>query len=312
MKTFVSQIKSHTQIRHSFCVRMLLTTTCALAFGIIGLQQAASAAAPTSITTCPYVINSPGEYRLDVDCSVGPNETAIAIEASDVYLNLRGHTISGPGLRCSDSSVGIYVSGSDVHIINGTIKGGFRGGIFVSSPADHTHLNELTLTENCTGLLIRDSTDNHVESCNISANIGDGVELLQNSNNNKIAGNVINANGFGPEENGGGLALDTSHDNTIASNELSGNNNGVSVGSSVHAVQAATRNTILDNTLTGNTEYGIRVNPGSSENVIEGNTASGHKVDLGDFNLPACINTWESNTFVTDSESDGPGAGCIQ
>jgi hypothetical protein len=40
MKPLTSQIESHTQIRHSFCSRMLMTTTFALVFVMIGLPQA--------------------------------------------------------------------------------------------------------------------------------------------------------------------------------------------------------------------------------------------------------------------------------
>ena len=80
MKTFSSQIESHTQIRHSFCSRMLMlmTTIFALVFVMIGLAQAASADTKivTPITDCrgnppgePKKIDMSGQYRLDVNCS---------------------------------------------------------------------------------------------------------------------------------------------------------------------------------------------------------------------------------------------------
>jgi hypothetical protein len=145
MKTFTSQIESHTQIRHSFCSRMLMTTAFALVFVMTGLPQAASAV--TSITACPYIISSPGQYRLDVDCSVAPGG---AISASNVHLNLHGDTISGPGCSVVPGTVGIIVGASDVHINNGTAKA-LSIGIQVTGnpgvPVEHNHLNNLKLRE---------------------------------------------------------------------------------------------------------------------------------------------------------------------
>jgi len=52
---------------------------------------------------------------------------------------------------------------------------------------------------------------------------------------------------------------------------------------------------------------------GTSGARVEGNTATGNsEFDLRDDNLPACVNTWLGNRFVTDNERDGPGAGCIR
>jgi hypothetical protein len=39
-----------------------------------------------------------------------------------------------------------------------------------------------------------------------------------------------------------------------------------------------------------------------------GNTVTGNRnFDLADNNLPACVNTWQGNAFVTDNEGNGPG-----
>jgi len=187
----------------------------AVVFVIMGLPQAASADTKivTPIRDCrgnpgePYKIEMSGQYRLDVNCSVRTGANGIAITASDVYLDLNGHTISGPGSRCffgDQTSVGIGVGGSNVHIVGGSdVHGndgtvmGFSIGIQVIGPPapgvpiEHNHLSGLTLTGNGTGLNLRDSNDNQVSGSKISDNCGDGV-VLQNSNHNVIDSNVIN------------------------------------------------------------------------------------------------------------------------
>ena len=58
---------------------------------------------------------------------------------------------------------------------------------------------------------------------------------------------------------------------------------------------------------------------GSTGNQLEGNTAPGNDTDgngdrdLFDANIGSgCVNIWRGNSFVTDNEGDGPGAGCIR
>jgi parallel beta-helix repeat protein len=74
------------------------------------------------------------------------------------------------------------------------------------------------------------------------------------------------------------------------------------------------------NTLRGNevnrNRVGISVSNRAVSNLIQSNTALDNRIrDLQDFNLPGCVNTWRSNSFVIDNESGaafGPGAGCIR
>jgi hypothetical protein len=58
MKPFARHMESLTQIRHSFCSSMFMTTTIVLVFVTIGLPQAASGQTcpklPATITQCPY------------------------------------------------------------------------------------------------------------------------------------------------------------------------------------------------------------------------------------------------------------------
>ena len=67
-------------------------------------------------------------------------------------------------------------------------------------------------------------------------------------------------------------------------------------------------NRVVGNTATGNGTVGIQVSSGATANQILGNSATGNSLDLEDGNLPACVNTWRGNTFVTDNEGGRPSA----
>jgi parallel beta-helix repeat protein len=318
--------------------KRLVTRSAAFLFATIGLPQAASAA--TQITACPYVINLPGQYRLDVDCSVPPGGAGIVIQADNVHLNLRGHTISGPGAfgggPSVSTSVGIALNASDVHINNGTVKA-LTIGIQVAGnpgdPATHNHLNGLTVRENITGLQLQ-GNDNRVTGCDISANV-EGV-LLRAANHNVIESNVINENGFSPFAGGGGVRMETNaDDNTIAYNEIShnhdtavliqagGNDHNTIRGNIIEGTVAAgaitiqdSNNTIQENRAIGN-PGGIAIFSGASMNLVQGNTSLGNVLaDLSDGNPNCDGNTWTNNTFAIDlvlgASDGGPGTGCIQ
>jgi hypothetical protein len=77
-----------------------LTTLTAL---LLVLPQASQSSQPININSCT-TINSPGHYRLAADLTFNPgpaglpsSSTCITIGASNVDLDLNGHTITGPG-----------------------------------------------------------------------------------------------------------------------------------------------------------------------------------------------------------------------
>ena len=290
MKTFARHMASLTQIRHSFCSSMFMTTTIVLVFVTIGLPQVASGQTcpklPATITQCPCRIESPGQYSLSQDlmnCDSGGIAIIVvppAVDLKDVYLNLNGYTISGQGVA---GSVGIVMNGSNVHIVGGldvsgkagTVKG-FAVGIQAGG-GENNHLSDLTLRENGTGLALSNANNYHVSGCTISDSGGEGIALSQ-ANHNVIDSNTINHNGL--SSGAGGLILRQSDDNTISSNNFSNNSNfGVSVGESKEA-EASKHNTIRGNIINGvppvagvfSTEIGIDVGPGSNNNTIQDNT----------------------------------------
>ena len=73
----------------------------------------------------------------------------------------------------------------------------------------------------------------------------------------------------------------------------------------------APRTIIKGNRVTNSSEVGIQV--ASLENTIRSNTVENSgTVDMLDFNPDCGTNNWKNNSFSTDSEGDGPSAGCIR
>jgi parallel beta-helix repeat protein len=209
------------------------------------------------------------------------------------------------------SSIGISVpAASNVTISNGTVRGFALGIIFDDGP-HHNALTGLTLTGNIYGINLRNSDDNVITANNVSGNFAGGVYLQSGSERNVFNGNVLNNNaGIGGAS---GFFVFDSSDNVFTGNEASDNQAfGIWLGSgSTVGGAGANTNTVRLNTFNRNSE-GIRINPGSTGNLLDSNTALLNQLDVTDYNLPAHVNTWTGNNFATDNEGDGPNAGYIR
>jgi parallel beta-helix repeat protein len=239
---------------------------------------------PIPVSSCGTVINQPGNYILtnNLNC-VG---TAVQIEGvaspGDSFdFNLNGFTISGD---VTGTGIFVHVGGgqgtqddygrTNAFINGGTVMG-FGTGIFINE-SHGVHLNNMSVTGNRISVRIWNSIFNHI-SDNTITNNGVGIESLRDSSSNHISGNTITNNG-----------------------------NGLRLGGD----SFTSFNTISDNTVSNN-GTGIALFYPSSDNTVSRNTALGNRfLDLSD-PFP-CGNRWRDNTFVTDSEGDGPGVGCIQ
>jgi parallel beta-helix repeat protein len=127
-----------------------------------------------------------------------------------------------------------------------------------------------------------------------------GIEL-RCTTDARVSGMTLSGNGVG-------IGLRDSRHARLRGNALTGNSIGIDVF-------ATTASQIRDNAILseGGAGLGIDLSSGATGNLVQRNTAQGHFLDLRDENLPAaCVNTWRDNTFATDNEGDGPGAGCIQ
>jgi len=97
-------------------VRFTCVTLCLL---VLSAAARAETTQCTAMTSLPYTITTPGIYCLNSSLSV--IGSGIAIEASDVTVDLNGHALDVTG-------IGIGSSGrSNVTVRNGTIRGGSYG-----------------------------------------------------------------------------------------------------------------------------------------------------------------------------------------
>jgi parallel beta-helix repeat protein len=260
------------------------------------------------------VISEPGQYRLAVNCSIGPAVDAygIVIAADDVHLNLQGHTISGPvatAAGCTYANYGIVADNRawNVEMSNGTLRGFYFGLLLNQSGNGHDiQMTGLTLSGNCIGFNLRDTRKNNFSGNTVSGSFKVGVSA-QRANDNIFSTNTVTNSGSCCGD--GAVFFSTSSRNTFSGNIVSNNLNGLRI------LDTSQNNVISGNTLSnnhGNFGMGIMIDAAvDSGNLIQGNTALGNDTDLGAFNS-ACTNTWINNTFVTDTEGNGPGAGCIR
>jgi parallel beta-helix repeat protein len=116
---------------------------------------------------------------------------------------------------------------------------------------------------------------------------------------NIIDNNVISCSSSIP----GILILGASSDTTVRSNTINACTTAIDT--------QAPRTIIKGNRVTNSSEVGIQV--ASLENTIRSNTVENSgTVDMLDFNPNCGTNDWKNNSFSTDSEGDGPRAGCIR
>jgi CSLREA domain-containing protein len=266
---------------------------------------AASVSCGSLITTSTRVTNDL------LDC-LG---TGLVIGASNITLDLDGHTIDGTGL-----AVGVLNNGHDnVVITNGFVQE-FDFGVQLGDGTAGNVVHGLTLQLNqeaavqlvdadngTTGNTIRDNTliDNEygiwlldgtqfalVRGNTITSSSADGIRV-ESSSGNRVEANTVS------QSSGAGVALAGSSDNTVAGNTLSNNSAaGIAVG---ETGLPANDNRIEVNTLTGNSGPGISVVE-SSGNELVGNVATlgggtGIELELA------------TNTLVQGNESTGNAGG---
>jgi len=144
---------------------------------LLVLPQTSQSSQPININSCT-TINSPGHYRLAADLTFNPgpaglpsSSTCITIGASNVDLDLNGHTITGPG-GGADGTAGISVTAKTMVDIKGpTATGNGIAGI--------------RLLAGSTGNNVKDNTAQ-------SNNSTDLVDNNANCDNNTWADNIFN------------------------------------------------------------------------------------------------------------------------
>lgn len=136
-----------------------------IAIGLLGLAHSAIAQDCQVIDQFPAEIDRPGKYCLDRShfLELTGNEIALAIHASDVFLDLRGHTLSNPtvadsGQQCDLNYTDSPTTGIYVHeAINVTIRGGSLRCFDTGIQVGHGECSNCTRGNRVESMRIQDS-----------------------------------------------------------------------------------------------------------------------------------------------------------
>ncbi len=236
-----------------------------------GLTMSVPASAAATIH-CGSVITRSTTLHADVGpCPVN----GLIIAASNITLNLGGHSVIGTFTTESPNPPTNIVAGEGIHLTNvhgvkvtaGSVYH-FAVGVRLDGSSGNT-LSRLNVHDNI-GILPSDAANN-----------GDGIALLA-SNNNLIDHNIVRHNG--PWD---GIA-------TLSSDGGSGGTDGASHNT-------ITNNRIVDNNVamlddngqpTWKQDNGVAITgPGSTHNLVDHNVIEGSSVNGVQIN-PACINSY--------------------
>ena len=198
------------------------------------LSQYTQSATAVEVSNCT-VIDRPGVYVLTHDLSVAPGEYwCILINASNVVLDGRGHSIVGLGLE-KQSMFGVFITAADNISINNLRITGFWSAIYLSR-AFNSRIENNVMYNNVFGVVLATSSDN-VLAINTIVNQGSAGIFLVSAYNNTIVGNTISDNLYGI------VFFANVTGNTVAGNKFV--NNGLLVGLQSY------NNTVFNNTVNG-------------------------------------------------------------
>jgi hypothetical protein len=274
---------------------------------IAGTVQAA-----TSITTCPFVITSPGDYVLRADLICGGGD-GITINTGNVRLALEGHTITA---GAGGVNIAIYVQGAGATMP--------LVGVRILGPGLITNGGGNTFLE---GVRLLQVSNAEVSGITLLGSSSAGINA--SGGNFGSTGLTLTANTLG--RNGTGISVTSFTSSTISKNDVSGNGTGIRLGELLTGAPAGTVShnvlngnsvagleidfgfgfTVQNNVINGNGQYGIFV-PETFEPVPSGEIINNTSLANGMFDLfegsnsffpPCSTNVWSGNTFFTANQS---------
>ena len=146
---------------------------------------ASAASAQTVINSVPYNIASSGKYVLGANLiTASATQSAIAINAPNVILDLNGFFVSGPGNNPTSGVGVIFVSNvSNVTIQNGTIANNGFGIVFALGSGGINHLVQDLVITRCliSGISFNSASSGSLVRRNVISQIG-GYTASTNSN----------------------------------------------------------------------------------------------------------------------------------
>jgi parallel beta-helix repeat protein len=291
---------------------------------------------PQAVTECETIITEPGKYRLRndlVDCEF----FGVNIHASDVTLDLNGHTISceanenrtGGVLTALTEDPEVFFPVSGVTVMNGTVTG-CSDGILLAL-AEDSKVTKMTSWGNRlwngvsgTGITVWLSQHNVIMHNHVYANEDVGIFSWI------AGGNLYKHN----TATGNFMGIRTGYDDNaeILCNQVHGNALGIALGPA--STDSLVRgNLVADNFYEGISVVGIvlppeeedgdpDVLPFSAGNTIRSNLVEGNNNGVGDLfegywnflggEIPAyqlhpdgCMNTWKKNQYGSAYAPDG-------
>jgi len=178
----------------------------------VGLAIPATAAAKvTPLTSCTTIFTA-GTYRLDADVVVPSDQSdCFDIFASNVTLNLNGHTINGLDI----GNAGILMdAGADRIVGPGTLTawGTFAG---IELRGANGSVRGVTVTASADGMLIdSDRAGNDVRG-NVLTSNSLGIEVVGGATGNTIIGNSATGNGTDLVDDNGNCTSNVWRGNTF-------------------------------------------------------------------------------------------------
>jgi large repetitive protein len=279
--------------------KTVISRAMVLALVVAGFTVLGSGQALASHLRCGDTITT--DTTLDSDLVNCPNN-GIIIGASNITLDLNGHTIDGDGTPVDPCPEG---EACDVGVLNRagydrlTIMGGtirqFVAGIVAEGDAAHNRLHHLTVS-NITevGIIVVDSTDSVIEK---TAMPDPGVVglLLLDSHGALVARNSVSGS------TGYAMALFGVEDSRIQHNKLHGDEHGFILGGSA-------RNLVQHNAVS-DSGGGIEVVEGATANRVEHNrfNHTGDGILVGD----ASDNLIRHNLVIGAGGGEAGGFGII-
>ena len=266
----------------------------------IGASMLAPVAAHASVE-CGQTITVSMTLDHNLVCPTG---SGINIGASNVTLDLGGHTITGPAPEGAGSvvrGVGVLQNRTGVTVRNGAIRG-FSQGVDVHPGANRTTLSGLLLDGNGTGIRINTggSADRVTGNTIINTQLFSGLQM--GGNGHLVEDNTFSMGNFA------GVFL-SGNDNVVRGNrfnEMGGN--GISVGAFPSNPGPFVNNQLVGNQISGSSRgpgnaTSISLNNGSGTR-IEGNSIHGRRKTPGIFVLDSAA-TVVSGNVLTNHASTG-------
>ena len=284
------------------------------------------AAKPQAVTACETFIEEPGKYRLTTDL-VDCEAFGVDILASDVTLDLKGHTIScAPnGLRTGGILTGLdiripegenpFVPVHGVKITNGTVTG-CADGILLAAATD-SKVTKMTSTGNLswygisgTGITVWYSYNNVLMHNHVYGNPNEGIASWESS------GNLYKHNTT--TENFMGIWTNAEDNAQILCNRVHGNAVGIGLGGEING-SLVRGNLVSYNFYDGISLVGIIEDGEVEADIPSGNTIRSNIAEHNGFGDlfegywglgegdefyilhpdGTCLNTWHKNQYGT-------------